>query len=137
MTVSSGVTVRGLREISASMAKLGPEARKEWRAEERAIAEPVKRDIETNAPQRLTRIGRWSKMRIGVTQNVVYVAPREHGRRGRGFRTGAQERSDQLFAGRLMGWVMEPALRQNETRIEHDVERLIDRVCDRFNQGAI
>jgi hypothetical protein len=134
VTVASGVTVRGLREISASFAALGGEARKEFRAEERAIAEPVRRDAETLAVQRIRRIGpRWSKMRIGVNQNVVYVAPRQRGVKTK----GRQQLARPNLANLLMDRAMEPALRQNTPRIEHDLERLLDRVCDRFNKGGI
>src|SRR5215471_13089965 len=127
------IYVTGLRELSAAFSKLERETRLGLRAEERAIAEPVRRDAEALAPERLTRIGRWAKMRTGITQSVVYVAPREHGRRGRGFRTERQRRSDQIFAGRLMDWAMEPALHRHEAEIERQIEQVLDHATDTFN----
>jgi hypothetical protein len=72
-------------------------------------------------------------MRIGVTQNLVYVAPREHGRRGRGARSEAQVRSDRIFAARLLDWAMEPALHRNEAEIERRIEAVLNHAIDAFN----
>ena len=130
----SGVYVRGLSDLSRAFRVIGGEAKAEFRAEERAIAEPVRRDAEALAATKIRRIGpRWPRMRIGANQSVVYVAPRQRGVKTTG---RAQLRRPNL-ADLLMDRAMEPALEHNIPRIEHDIEALLDRVTERFNQGGI
>jgi len=127
------VVVEGLSELNGAFAKMGRSIAADWRANERAIAEPVRRDAQELASSRIANIGTaWPRMRTGTTRSVVYVAPRMKGTRGR----GDPRRRRPNLATLLMGRAMEPALRRNEARVEREIERLVDRAIDRFNAGG-
>ena len=94
----------------------------------REAVEPVRRDAEVFAAGRIANIGtQWPRMRVGVTQKVTYVAPRQKGTRGRGPRRRPN------LADLLMTRAMEPALEQNTARVERELGRMLDRVADGFN----
>jgi hypothetical protein len=78
----------------------------------------------------MPRSPNWSRMRVGVTRNLVYVAPRQKGTRGRGPRRRPK------FADLLMGRAMEPALERNTPGIERHFDQLLDQVADGFNRGG-
>jgi len=131
------VVVEGLAELTAAYTKMGRAIAADWRASERTIAEPVRSDAQHLASSRIRNIGKdWPVMRTGTTRSVVYVAPAEHGTRGRGNRTAAQRAAGTKFAGMLMDRAMEPALKRNEARVTREIERLVDRAIDRFNAGG-
>ncbi len=68
-------------------------------------------------------------MRTGITQKLVYVAPRRRGlKQGRGKRPN--------LAPLMMGRAMEPALEKNRPEVEREIERLLDTVADDFNRGG-
>lgn len=123
------IYIRGLRETSAAYSKLERETNAGLRGGLRDIAEPVQRTAEALSQARIVRIGRkWWKMRVGVTRTVVYVAPGN-----RGVRRHDDPRRREKFAGLLMEKAMEPALKQNEAKVERAVDRLLDHVIDDFN----
>lgn len=127
------IYVRGMRELQAAFAKTDRDTRLGVRHLFRDLAEPVRRDAEVNALMQIPRIGnRWYRMRTGVTRNVVYVAPRQRGVKGR----PDDPRRRPKFADLLMGRAMEPALEAHETEIEGATEHLLDRICDDFNRGG-
>jgi hypothetical protein len=127
------VYVRGFHELQTAFAHADREVRLGSRKVLRDVAEPVRRDAEGLALQTIPRIGlRWSKMRIGITRNLVYVAPRQRGVKTRGY--NARRRPN--LAGLLMDRAMEPALEQNEPQIAAAFERGLDRICDEFNTGG-
>jgi hypothetical protein len=74
---------------------------------------------------------RWSRMRIGVTRNLIYVAPRQRGTRGR--RPGGRPK----LAGLLMDKAMQPSLDRHAHEIEYRFEHLIDTVADTFNHRGV
>jgi hypothetical protein len=126
------IYITGLREISGAYGKLERETRLGMRAKAREIAAPVQHTAEALAQAKITRIGRrWFKMRIGVTRTLIYVAPRQRGVKGRG---PDPRRRGQQFANLLMDKAMEPALEQNEAKIEHAVDELLDHVIADFNR---
>lgn len=125
------VVVRGLRDLSSAYAKLGRATSREFRASERAIAEPVRRDAEVLAKSEIRNIGTaWPRMRTGVSRSVVYVAPKQKGTRGRGPRRRPN------LADLLMDRAMEPALDRNEARVEREIEAAVDRALARFDHGG-
>jgi hypothetical protein len=69
-------------------------------------------------------------MRVGVTRNLVYVAPRQKGTRGRGPRRRPN------LADLLMSRAMEPALERHTGEIEQRFDELLGHVTDNFNRGA-
>jgi hypothetical protein len=128
------VVVQGLHELQASLAHADRDLRLGVRRGLRQVAEPVQRGAEELARANITRIGpRWSRMRVGITRDLVYVAPRQRGARGRG---NPRARGKQ-FADLLMDRAMEPALDQHAGEIEARLEELLDRISDEFNHGAV
>lgn len=119
------VAIYGLRELQRAFKLVGPLAQKELRGALRALGEPVAHDAEQLARANIRRIGRpWSEMRVGVTQTLVYVAPRQRGVKSR---TDRRFRRPNLF-DLLMGRSMEPALERNEARVEAGVAVILDTV---------
>lgn len=119
------VAVRGLTDLERAFKLAGPVASRELRKELRGLTEPVRRDAEQLARANITRIGRpWSEMRVGVTQKVVYVAPKQRGTQAR---RNPRLRRRNLF-DLLMGRSMEPALQRNEALIEAGAQKVLDTV---------
>jgi hypothetical protein len=127
------IVVRGLNELQASLAHADRTVRLGVRKGLREAAEPVQRGAEQLAMSEIRNMSRspkWSRMRVGVTRNLVYVAPRQKGTRGRGPRRRPN------LADLLMGRAMHPALDQHIGEVEARLEELLDRAADEFNHGA-
>jgi hypothetical protein len=125
--------VSGLNDLQAAFKDADRQLRLGIRSELRHIAEPVARGAEQLALtsiRDMPRSPQWSKMRVGVTRNLVYVAPRQKGTRGRGSRRRPN------LADLLMGRAMEPALERNTPGIERHFDELLDQVADGFNRGG-
>lgn len=123
--MASAVRIRGLKDLSTAFAHAEKDTRLGFRKLEREIAEPVRRDAEALATSSIRRIGRsWSRMRVGVTRTVVYVAPVERGVRVR----GRDRRRRPNLAGLLMDRAMQPALDRNEATVQRAAEELLDRI---------
>jgi hypothetical protein len=128
----SGVTVQGLPKLRRRLAAASPAAKKALDETLRDLAEPVRADAEHLAVSGIPRIGlRWSRMRVGVTNKLVYVAPRQ-----RGTRTRSSPRSRPRFATLLEQRAMTPALEQNQARIEQGAENLFESLADRWNRAS-
>jgi hypothetical protein len=69
-------------------------------------------------------------MRVGVTQRLVYVAPRERGVKSR----GPDPRGRPKFATLMEARAMDPALERNEPMIERQVEALFDDLAADWNR---
>jgi hypothetical protein len=134
------VVLEGFTELQRALKHADKSIRLGIRKEFRDAVEPVRAMAEELAVARIRGLEEgdpWSKMRVGITQNSVYVAPRQRGRKGgRRGRTQARHHADQLFADMLMSRAMEAALYQHGDQAVHDIERMLDRVCDRFNHGG-
>lgn len=114
----AGATLRveGFRDFQRALKVAEAELHKEFRTTLRKVAEPVRTDAERLAVSAIPTIGLpWSRMRVGVTQTSVYVAPK---RRGRG---GPNSRRPNL-KGLLLGRALDPALDMNEERITQGFE---------------
>ena len=123
MARSNPLAVHGLRELNRAFKAAGTEARVELRTELARVAEPVRADAEASARRDITRIGdRWSAMRTGVTQKVVYIAPRARNR-------GGPKRPN---LARLLIGQMEASLERHRADVEHAAERVLDQVGRRF-----
>lgn len=122
-----GVQVEGLRELNRAFARLGKDVNREMRGELKKVAEPVASDAQQLAASRIRNIGpRWSQMRVGVTQKLVYVVPKQKGRLSR--RNPKLKRPN--MAPLLMTRALVPALHENEQRIVQRLENLLDRLAD-------
>lgn len=128
------VALRGYRELMQALAEADRDTRLGIRKTFREVAEPVRRQAESLATQRISRIGpRWSRMRVGQTTKVVYVAPKQRGIRVR----GPHPRRRPNLAALLLERAMEPALNANEQRIAQATEQTLDRIAGDFNhQGG-
>jgi hypothetical protein len=127
------VRVRGMRELSQAFARADRDTRLGLRKAFREVGRPVAEDAEQLARANISHIGeKWPRMRVGVTQKLVYVAPRQRGIRTR----GADPRKRPNLATLLMEKAMEPALERNAPTIERRVEAALDEVADKFNRGG-
>lgn len=125
------VTVEGLTELERLFKLAGPVANRALRAELRDVAEPVRADAQSLAESQITRIGpKWGRMRVGVTQKLVYVAPRERGVKVR----GPDPRRRPKFATLMEARAMAPALQRNEAKIERRVADLFDHLAANWNR---
>ena len=134
------VVVKGWREVNAAFAHTDRDIRLGWRAEQRQVAEPVRRTAETLALSSIRQMPaspKWSRMRTGVTRNMVYVAPRQRGVRWNKKNPGYRfEMRRPNLADLLMERAMQPALEQHEHDIEARFEQLLDHAADNFNRGG-
>jgi hypothetical protein len=118
------IILRGQRELIRAFTLAGKETSREIRSELRGVAEPIRADAEQLAAETIPRIGpKWSRMRVGVTTRLVYVAPRQ-----RGVRNFDDPRARPKFADLVMGRAMEPALERNRVRAEAAVEEALARI---------
>ena len=83
--------------------------------------------------RRMPRSPQWARMRVGVTRNLVYVAPRARGVKTRGRHNFGRPN----LADLLMGRAMQPALDQHIGEVEARFEELLDHISDDFNRGGI
>ena len=114
------IEVKGLRELNKAFALLDKNTAREIRAGLRTAAEPVRSGAELRAASEITNIGpTWSRMKVGVTTRVVYVAPRARG-------TRIRQRKRKNLAGLLMDRAMLPALEANVGRVENAAGRVLD-----------
>jgi hypothetical protein len=105
------------------------------RRELRKVAAPVAADAEALALSTIRNMARspkWARMRVGVTRQLVYVAPRQKGVRGRGGRGGRRPN----LADLLMDRAMLPALHRHEAETEQRLEHMLDVIADGFNRGG-
>lgn len=128
-----GFKVRGFTDLQRALKNADRDVRLGVKREMRDAAEPVKRDAETLTATRIRRMSRspqWSRMRVGVTQRVVYVAPKQRGL-GRGDHPAKRPK----LSGLMLTRAMEPALRQNESQIRRDFEQMLNDMARRFNRS--
>lgn len=125
------IEVDGFPELAKALASTGPDVRRALNESLKELAEPIARDAEQLAEAGITGLARkrrsdWGAMRVGVARgfSLVYVAPRERGRGGRG--------DDPLrrpgFADILIGKAMDPAVAANEAGVVEGAEKIVDNV---------
>lgn len=119
------VHVDGLRELERAFRQAGNGVAPAFRKQLKEVAAPVKLTAETYAATRIARnTPRWSRMRVGMSKSVLYMVPREKGRRGRG---DPKFRRSQ-FGQMLLDRAMIPAVQENRSLLEQGVERTLDHV---------
>lgn len=123
----STLRVEGLTELQRHFATIDKELAGDLRNGFRRAAEPVKTTAETLTVSKIG-VGRipWYQMRIGVTRAGVYIVPkqrsRNQARRRSSYRTTVLPR-------------MLAALRQNESRVRAEAERVLNRSIDKWGRG--
>lgn len=99
----------------------------------REAAEPIREDAERRAGSgeidNLADGDPWTLMRIGVTRSMVYVAPRERGRRTRG--NPALERPN--LKPLLLDRAMEPAIDAHRDHVRANIEDLLGYMARTFD----
>ncbi len=132
MATSKGaVRVKGLRELQRAFRDADKQLNKDLRAALRDVAEPVRAEAEERAVADIRNIGDdWSRMRVGVTQKLVYVAPKERGRRTRGNPLIARPN----LAPLLMERAMAPALESQENEIARGLGEMLDDLADKWER---
>lgn len=130
------VIVAGLPQIQRDIAKLGPSFEKAMQAGLRRAAEPVAHTAEVLAMANIRRMPRspqWSKTRIGVRRDFVYIVPNERGTKGhwddpkrRPF--GPTKTGGPSFPELLLGRAFVPALDVMTPIVEKRVQILIEEV---------
>lgn len=131
-----GVVVEGLAGLNKALKRADKETRLGIREVERAVAVPVQLDAQRLAVTEISGLrrtnmktgGEWALMRIGVTQKLVYVAPKK-----RGNKRGSQKRPK--FAPILMNKAMAPALERNRELIVRKMEHALDEMANHFSAG--
>lgn len=115
------ISVEGLTALQRAFKAADVSVQRELRKSLRVAAEPVRADAEVLAVASIRRIGvPWSRMRVGLTNREVYLAPRERGQKGRDQRLRRPNLRDLL-----LGRAMEPALEQNRGAVIAGVEHTL------------
>ena len=123
------VRVHGLREMNRAFAKADKSLKKDLTKKLKDVAKPVRDTAMILDVQNIRNIGKdWSKMRIGATTNVVYVAPVERGRRS--------TRRRPNLAGLLMDRAMQPALDAHSGSIEDELGKMLDEIGRDWGRGG-
>lgn len=127
------LVVRNLKQLTATFSKAPSDVNRAYRAELRTVGEPTRKSAETLATGRIRKMTvPWSKMRVGITQKLVYVAPRQRGVKGR----AGQSHRRPKFGTLMMDRAMEPALREHEGQIERDFDVMLDRLVTRWDHDG-
>jgi hypothetical protein len=120
--VTNTVRVEGLRDLHRAFQVADRKQAADLKSTLRRVAEPVRVESEMLAASGIPRVGMvWSRMRVGVTQTSVYIAPRQ-----RGSRSGRRRRPN--LAGLLLDRAMVPAITHNQPRVVREVEQMLDDV---------
>lgn len=131
--VEEALVVDGLAGLQRAFSRAGRDISKDLRSTLQDAAEPVRADAELLARLSIARIGiPWSQMRIGVTSRSVYVAPKQRSRRARRDQRLRRPNLSPLLLNRSMI----PAVRKNQERILHDVDRLTREFAIKWGQGG-
>lgn len=122
-------SIRNMDEVNRALLLAGADFNKQKNLRLRGFARPVANDAQRLATERISHIGtRWDDMRIGVTPDMVYVAPV-----ARGSKVGNRKR--RKFAALLMGRAMIPALELNRDSVASKIDALCERMVRRWNRG--
>ncbi len=126
MPAEAALHVKGLSELHRALKVADKETRLGIRKVERQVAEPVRVDAQQLATREISHIGtEWARMRIGITQKLVYVAPKQRRKKG-------TPRPN--LAKLLMDKAMQPALDKHASEIERNFEEALDQMADNFNR---
>lgn len=117
------VNVKGLRELNRAFAKTDKTTKKRMKEQLRQVAKPLASEAEQRT---LGTIGNmtpaWAQTRIGVTQKLVYVAPKQRGGKGNGTN---RPNLKPLIMDRSFG----PTLDAHRDGIIRDFESMLDEVA--------
>lgn len=125
------VHVEGLKELERAFKLADKEEAKLLRSELKLAAEPVKLAAQGKA---LSRIGHmtlpWAQMRIGQSRSVVYMVPKQKGRRSKANSRLRRPNLKRL----LMDLAMAPALQEQASNVEARVEHVLETVAKQWER---
>lgn len=124
----STIYVKGFQNVARSYARVGKVAKRNLTRRLKDAAEPVRQDAQSLAPNVIKNLHRgpgpggsdWSRVRIGATQKVVYIAPTERGR------SRNEKKRRPNFKNLMLDRAYEPAL-------EHNQDEVLDRLSPIFD----
>lgn len=120
--------VEGLRDMQVAFGLAGKTASKEMRTALRQVAEPVRAGAQTLASQSIhVSAVNWSEMRTQVSLNMVYVAPKQRGRRSK-----YQRNIRRPNLAPILARAMETSLALNEPVVVRRMERVVDTVARKW-----
>lgn len=123
------LVVKGMADLQRALKTADRDVRVGIQAEYRRVAEPIRSSAEVLAETRIRNIGpKWGKTRTGITQKLLYVAPKE-----RGIKRGDNPAKRPRFAKLLMTRAFDPALDQNAQNVRRDFDQMLETVARRFN----
>ncbi len=133
--MAGAVIVTGLDDIQRKLAASGPAVNKAMSLGLRQGAEPVAKIAEVYSNTRISGMRRgnprtrpaWAVTRIGVTRHLVYIVPKERGRRFRG-----QASPWRNLVPLMMTESFEPALEAGRPIVEERVLTLLGEVTRAF-----
>jgi hypothetical protein len=122
------IRVENYKNVLQAFGKASRHLEKNFRAELREAVEPVRAEAErlagSGAIENLKTGDDWTKVRTGVTRSVVYIAPRERGRRSTRAGVGRPN-----LKPLLLDRAYEPALTKHRDDIIEDVDSLLGDVA--------
>lgn len=125
------IEIEGFSELATALARTGTDVRRALNAGLKDLAEPIAHDAARFAEAGISGLARkrssdWGAMRVGVAHgfSLIYVAPRERGRRGR----GDDPMRRPQFADLLIAKAMDPAVEANEASVIAGAEKIVDDV---------
>ncbi len=119
------IRVVGLRECQRALAQVDKQIAKQIRGELQAVGEVVKTDAERRAEANIRNLGGpWGRMRIGVTRNIVYLAPKAHRKAGHSKERWARPNLRSLLADRAMV----PAVEENQPLVRQRLDMMLTRI---------
>jgi hypothetical protein len=116
------IKVDGLEALRRAFVAADKEVANDMRDALQEAAAPVRADAQMLAATTIRRIGpNWSRMRVGSTRTIVYVAPVERGAKGR----GNQRYRRRNFKDLLLRRALEPALERNVDKVVRRVDAML------------
>lgn len=114
------VEVVGLAELRRACRLAGSQMSRDMNKALKASGEPVRSDAQSLAQVNIPRIGLpWSKMRLGIKRNYVYVAPEQRSRR-----TPPNRKRPNLKT-KLLDEAMAPALDRNSEQVARSFDQAV------------
>ena len=128
--MAEAIRVEGLTRLSRAFNAADKTLTKQLKTSLREAAEPVRADAEGLAVSSIRNIGvPWSRMRVGVTTKMVYVAPRQRGKK-----TLPSRRRPNLKP-LLLHRSMEPALDRNEPEVLRRMDGVLEDVAHAWGRA--
>jgi len=129
--MAEAVRVRGIRELERAFRLADKSEQKLLRQELKTAAVPVQRAAEGMALGRIRKMSpAWAAMRIGQKRSVVYIVPKQKGRRSRQNRNLRRPNLKTLLLDRAMI----PALNSRKDDVVRGLEHMLASVGNQWER---